>query len=137
MDFAKWEAFRHTRKDDLDSLEQVLAPYETDLWRTWRNFAGRTLYQVAEHESKREFRKTRCHVYLRAHLQKLGLKEEQAIETYYLNTVVEVPQVVQTEVEVEVPEVHYHKTLKYAPEPIIKEVIDVVEVPQITWKEEL
>lgn len=137
FDVAKWEAFRHVKLDDVDRLEGILNQYAQGVWTTWRNFAGKTLYQVAEKDSARTGRETQCLQMLRAKLQAMDLVAHQVPRVDYTERVVETHETVQKVIEVPVSETHFHKTLKHVPNIVTTEVPEVLEVPQVTWRDEL
>jgi hypothetical protein len=135
-DVDKWEAFRLVKADDAEGLRQALSRVAPEAWSAWRNFAGKTLYQVAEKESWASG-SDRCVLLLREMLQQMDLVPQQVPKVDYIDRVVEHREYMDKVVEVPVREVHYHKTLRHVPEFRTVPVPEVREVERYTVKEEL
>jgi hypothetical protein len=126
-------AFQLVHADNAQDLTEILDAHQPETWSAWRNLAGRTLYQVAEREDR-----GRCLELLRQRLQLMALVPVKVPRVEFIDkTVVAREEVVQEIVEIPVPEVHYHKTLRHVPELVVTEVPEVVEVPRRTIREEL
>lgn len=75
---------------------------------------------------------------LRERLQLMNLVPMKVPRVEFIDKTVEAREAVRQEiVEVPVPEVHYHKTLRHVPELVVTEVPEVVEVPRRIVREEL
>merc|ERR1719343_236809 len=137
-DRARLEAFTLVRRDDAQALDLLLSPIEPDVWRAWRDFAGATLYQVAEDGARRRGGEgTRCLGLLADRLRALDLQEVHRPKVPYRDVVKEVPTVLERDLDVGVPEVQFHKTLRYVPDVEITSATQVIDVPQIAVKEQL
>jgi hypothetical protein len=135
-DVNKWEAFRLVKADNAEGLRQALSHHEPEAWSVWRNFAGKTLYQVAEKESLNSG-SDRCLQLLREKLRQMDLVPQQVPKVDYVDRVVEHREYMDKVIEVPVQEVHYHKTLRHVPEFREVPVPEVREVERYTYKEEL
>jgi len=135
-DASKWEAFRLVKEDDVEGLRRALSHHPQGSWSAWRNFAGKTLYQVAEKES-RGSGSGRCLEWLRGELQQMDLEPQQVPRVDYVDRVVEQREYVDKVLQVPVQEVHYHKKLKHVPQFREVPVPEVREVERMTVKEEL
>lgn len=135
-DVGKWEAFRLVKADDAQGLQRALSSHQPEAWSAWRNFAGKTLYQVAEKESWSSG-KDRCLKLLHQKLQDLNLEPQQVHKVDYIDRVVEQKEYIDKVLKVPVDEVHYHKTLRHVPELNVTEVQEVRQVERYTVKEEL
>ncbi|CAK0906598.1 unnamed protein product, partial [Prorocentrum cordatum] len=113
-DGARLQAFTLVRRGDAEALELLLSTVEPSVWGAWRDFAGATLYQVAEDSAgRRGGGAARCLELLGARLRALGFEEVRRPRVPYRDVVEEVPAVgVERGLDVGVPEVQFHKTLR-------------------------
>jgi len=125
-----------TMTDDVESLRQALSRHEPEVWSVWRNFAGKTLYQVAEKESLISG-SNRCLELLRGKLQQMGMEPRQVPRVDYIDSLVEQREHMDKVIEVPTQEVHYHKTMKHVPKFSEVLVREVREVERYTVKEKL
>ncbi|CAK0906599.1 unnamed protein product, partial [Prorocentrum cordatum] len=114
-DGARLQAFTLVRRGDAEALELLLSTVEPSVWGAWRDFAGATLYQVAEDSAgRRGGGAARCLELLGARLRALGFEEVRRPRVPYRDVVEEVPAVgVERGLDVGVPEVQFHKTLRH------------------------
>jgi len=135
-DAHRWEAFRLVKADDVEGLQQALSRYVPEEWGAWRNFSGRTMYQVAEKESQSSG-SSRCLQLLLERLQQTDLVPQQVPKVDYIDRVIERRECVDRVLQVPVQEVHHHKTLKHVPKFCEVLVPEVLNVERYTIKEEL
>jgi len=124
------------KTDDVEGLQQKLSGHRPEEWSVWRNFAGRTLYQVAENESQKAG-SNRCLHLLHGKLEQMDLVPQQIPRVDYIDRLVEQREYRDEVLQVPVQEVHHHKTLRHVPEFREVSVPEVRTVERYTVKEEL